>query len=98
TPYALYAYNAAGLMSFGTAPLDIKVNGERALRLEPTFVPNLGDGLGAPNLIGGSPNNSVVAGVVGATIGGGGATTWFDGGYVNQVAANFGTVSGGLGN
>ncbi len=45
-------------------PLEIKVNGTRALRLEPTA-------LGVPNVIGGSPNNFVSAGVVGATIGGG---------------------------
>ena len=33
-PYALHAFNAAALMSFDSAPLEIKVNGLRALRLE----------------------------------------------------------------
>src|SRR5437773_6242093 len=34
TPYALHAANAANLMSFVNAPLDIKVNNYRVLRLE----------------------------------------------------------------
>ncbi|MEJ0089031.1 MAG: hypothetical protein WDM80_04660 [Limisphaerales bacterium] len=47
-------------------PLEIKVNGQRALRLEPNTN-------GAPHMIGGSQNNYVSNGVVGATIAGGGA-------------------------
>ena len=50
---------------------------------------------GAPNVIAGSINNSVSAGVIGATIGGGGATNNAGASYVNSVTANFGTVGGG---
>jgi trimeric autotransporter adhesin len=49
---------------------------------------------GAPNLIGGSPANVVASGVMGATIGGGGAVNYF-GSTPNTITANFGTVSGG---
>ena len=44
----------------------------------------------SPNLIGGSGENSVGAGVVGAIIAGGGQPGW-----PNQVTADFGTVGGG---
>jgi Chaperone of endosialidase len=64
--------------------LVLKVNGQRALRIEPT---------GIPSLIGGFSGNAVLAGVEGATIAGGGAA-----GDNNVVNDNFGTVGGGLGN
>jgi len=80
-------------------PLEFKVNGARALRLE-----NNGDGSdpgttpdGAPNLVGGSAANSVAAGGVGATIGGGGGTNVSGVKSPNTVAADFGTLAGGLG-
>jgi Chaperone of endosialidase len=44
-------------------PLELKVNGQRALRLEPAEI--------SPNLIGGGPGNSVTQGAIGATIAGG---------------------------
>lgn len=47
----------------------------------------------SPNVIGGYSGNSVPAGVVGATIGGGGQS-----GSINQATANFATVGGGAGN
>ncbi len=54
---------------------------------------------GAPNLIGGSPYNFAAAGVVGGTIGGGGATNYVQGPhhyqYTNSVTGSFGTVGGG---
>ena len=50
---------------------------------------------GAPNLIGGAPNNFVASGVVGATIAGGGATNYNGFGLGNGITADFGTVSGG---
>ena len=53
---------------------------------------------GAPNLIGGSPNNFVAGGVIGATIGGGGATNLYGFVVTNSVAANFGTIGGGCAN
>jgi hypothetical protein len=72
--------------------LELKVNGARALRLEPTA--------GTPNLIGGSSANFVQAAspgtpnpVVGATIGGGGAA-----GKANRVEGAFGTIGGGINN
>jgi hypothetical protein len=62
--------------------LELRVNGVRAMRLEPATT--------SPNLIGGLFSNSVTPGVVGATISGGGVTDW-----PNQVHANYGTVGGG---
>ncbi len=47
----------------------------------------------SPSLIGGYHGNSVTLGAVGATIGGGGNST-----YINSVTNNYGTVSGGVGN
>jgi hypothetical protein len=60
--------------------LELKVNNARVLRLEPNAT--------SPNVIGGNPDNSVVAGVFGATIGGG-ATNYI------QNDADFGTIGGG---
>jgi hypothetical protein len=98
TPYALHAVNAAGMMSFNNAPLDIKVNGQRALRLEDNgdsatdfdFGPD-----GAPNLIGGSAGNYIPPGVVGATISGGGATNYHGFASTNAIMADYGVVGGG---
>ncbi len=78
----------------GTAdnqPMELRVNSQRALRLEPTE--------NTPNLIGGLNDNSVTAGVVGAVIAGGGAP---DDGLAlpdnNRVTDDYGTVGGGYGN
>jgi len=65
--------------------LELAVNGARALRLEPTTP--------SPNLIGGSQFNGHDGGVVGATVGGGGAE-----GLANTVHANYGTIGGGQDN
>jgi Chaperone of endosialidase len=65
--------------------LELKVYGNRALRLEPNAT--------SPNVIGGFSGNSVAAGVGGGTIAGGG---WE--GFPNTVDARFGSVGGGLGN
>jgi hypothetical protein len=67
--------------------LEMHVNNQRALRLEPDNTTG-----SSPNVIGGSPNNSVSS-AIGATIGGGGAP-----GAINSVTASWGTVSGGQGN
>jgi Chaperone of endosialidase len=53
---------------------------------------------GTPNIIEGSSLNFVSSGVVGATVGGGGATNFSGQSYTNSVTGNFGTVSGGSGN
>jgi trimeric autotransporter adhesin len=47
----------------------------------------------SPNLIGGHVSNTVASGVVGATIGGGGASD-----FANSVTSNYGTVGGGQSN
>lgn len=65
--------------------LEVRVNSQRALRLEPTA--------STPNLIGGYGGNSVAGGVAGATIGGGGQAS-----AVNQATADFATIGGGEGN
>jgi hypothetical protein len=71
--------------------LELKVNQMRALRLEPNLS-------GAPNLIGGAPVNAVDAGIVGATISGGGAAAYAGNTFTNLVSADFGTVGGGAKN
>jgi trimeric autotransporter adhesin len=79
-------------------PLEFHVNGGRVLRLEPGGPSALlGDPVptGAPNMVGGAGNNFVAAGVVGATIGGGGATNYGSSSLTNSVAGDFGTVGGG---
>ena len=80
--------SASGPLTIGTTDnnaLDVQVNGNRALRLEPNAT--------SPNVIGGQSSNSATAGVVGATIGGGGT-----GANSNRVTDNFGTVGGGENN
>jgi hypothetical protein len=67
-------------------PVEVRVNGQRALRLEPGTS-------GAPNVIGGAPVNFVASGVTGATIGGGGAA---NNSWTNSVTGNYGTVGGGI--
>ncbi len=76
----------------GTAdnqPLELKVNGQRALRLEPTATSE-------PNIVGGLGANTITTGVGGATIAGGGQS----GGWQNTIAsgAHYGTVGGGRAN
>ncbi len=75
-------------------PLELKVNGQRALRLEPNPT--------SPNVIGGSISNTVGAGLYGATIAGGGDTASTCGGAQdpcgNRITASYGTIGGGSGN
>lgn len=61
------------------------ISGTGALRLEPNAT--------SPNLIGGYVGNTVNAGIIGATITGGGES-----GFINSVTANYGTVGGGATN
>lgn len=70
--------------------LELKVQNQRALRLEPT--------VGSPNLIGGDDGNSVSSGVSGAAIGGGGSPGLFGVTLPNRVTDNFGVVAGGFNN
>ena len=90
----------------GTAdnqPLEFHVNGMRSLRLEFGGISSFYGGTvpnGAPNLIGGSPVNFVAAGVVGAVIGGGGATKVYGYDYPNSIGiySDFSVIGGGSGN
>jgi len=99
-PYALYALSGpfwsltgnAGTNQavnyVGTADnvaLNFRVNGTRALRLEPNSI--------GPNVIGGFVGNNVTAGAAASTIAGGGS-----GGNVNRVTDSYGTVGGGNNN
>ncbi len=67
------------------AALVFKVNAQRVMRFEPNAT--------SPSILGGYRDNSLSAGVYGATISGGG-----DGQYPNEVTGNYGTVGGGYGN
>ena len=69
-------------------PLELRVNGQRALRLEP-------DPSGL-NLLGGYSENSITTGVHAATVFGGGIFSSTS--YPNRVTDNYGTVSGGIDN
>ncbi len=79
-------------------PLNLRVNGLRALRLQ---YGSLGDFAGV-NVVGGDPGNFVPPTVNGATVFGGGTGTFFGGDEAqyrtNRVTALMGTVSGGSGN
>lgn len=70
--------------------LELRVNNQRVLRLEPTDE--------APNIIAGDSNNIVDPDVVGATISGGGALDDGGGEAPNQVTDNYGTIGGGFRN
>ncbi len=74
-------------------PLELRVKGTRALRLEPTVED--ADHLKIVNVVGGSLGNFVGAGVYGATIAGGGAINYEGDPSTNKVTADFGTVAGG---
>jgi trimeric autotransporter adhesin len=76
----------AGTDFLGTTdeePLELKVNGQRALRLEPAPSQD------APNVIAGAAANTVTSGVKAAALSGG------SGPSPNEVTDEFGTVSGG---
>jgi hypothetical protein len=67
--------------------LELRVNGERALRLEPNDT--------SPNVIGGLSGNSVTGGAYGATIAGGGASGGPPPANPNGVTDDYGTIGGG---
>jgi hypothetical protein len=93
-PYWKLGGNAAtipGTNFIGTTDakaLELKVNGQRALRLEPATSASF-PGV-TPNVVAGFSANSVSAGVVGATIAGGGSS-----GRANIVQSHFATIGGG---
>ncbi len=78
----------AGTHFLGTTDnqaLELRVNGGRALRLEPNAT--------SPNVVGGFVGNFVGAGYFGAVVAGGGASA-----DTNRVKGSYGTVGGGSGN
>lgn len=83
------------------APLEFRVGNARALRLDTTSYDNLGYVISGLNVLGGYSGNIIDAGLVGATIAGGGQHasalgTPYE--YPNVVTGHYGTVSGGYGN
>ena len=84
------------LGSTNNQALELKVNGVRALRIEPTV--NDANLSNIVNVIGGSPANFVASGIYGATISGGGAVRYFGPSGTNVVFSDFGTISGGRDN
>lgn len=77
-------------------PLEIKVNGQRAWRIQP-------NGTLAPGLIGGHFSNWILGGTIGAAIGGGGADGTNCGPAANSICSNrvggaYGTIAGGRAN
>jgi hypothetical protein len=75
-------------------PLNVRVNGARAIRLEPAS-----DGTNvSPNMIGGIADNAVSTGVFAATIGGGGREFPGVPASANLVTDSYGTVGGGAAN
>jgi hypothetical protein len=84
----------AGTHFLGTSdntPFEIHVNGQRALRIVPRTN-------GEPNVIAGSPANSVSAGTTGATIAGGGSSSHAPFGFPapNTVSGDHSTIGGGV--
>jgi len=82
------AGTTSGTIFLGTTDnvaLDLRANNSRALRIEPHSI--------SPSLIGGHRENSIGAGVFGATIAGGGES-----GAANRVTGSHGAVTGGYSN
>jgi hypothetical protein len=105
-PYALSAWSLGG--NAGTNPagqflgttdnqaLVVKVNNRRALLLEDRT--DAGNTFHAVNVLAGAAINTIAAGVVGATIAGGGLDTNAGTDSPNDVRGSFGAIGGGSGN
>jgi hypothetical protein len=83
-------------------PLVLRTGNVQSLRIEPSTV-TFGGGPITANVIGGSHANAVVAGVRGATIGGGGMPSGESdpdapNDFPNTVSDHYGTIAGGYGN
>ena len=89
---------AAGqfLGSTNNQPLELRVNSRRVARYE--LAANSASQSNGVNFVAGSPNNFIGAGIIGATIGGGGAASFASTAASNTVLADFGTIAGGSGN
>lgn len=78
-------------------PLELKVDGQRVLRLErDTNAPIFGFVI--PNVVAGHESNVVANGIGGATIAGGGGPNWYGPTPPHTVSGRFGTIGGGVGN
>ncbi len=84
-PYSLAAVTANGLSSATSVPVEFNIGGQKVFRVELAGA--------SPNVIGGFAGNFASAGVIGATIAGGGQL-----GESNVVGGEFGTVGGGYWN
>ncbi len=69
-------------------PLELRVNSQRALRLEP-------NSSGAPNVILGSLANYIASGVAGSVIAGGGAVNYYGSPFTNSVSSDMCFLGGG---
>ena len=74
-------------------PLEFKVNNQRGLRLEPTA--NDANHSNIVNIVGGSPVNTIAAGVYGSVIVGGGAANMAGDVLINSVSAHMAFLGGG---
>jgi hypothetical protein len=99
------AGTTAGTDFLGTTDnvaLELKVNGQRTLRLEPATDDWTGEF--APNVIAGAPDNTVTAGVAAATVAGGlgnrvsGDMCTVAGGWLNTASDSASAVGGGQSN
>lgn len=81
-------------------PLEVKVNGQRAMRFEAGLYSDGGSVVTSPNLIGGYAQNYIAPGIAGSVIAGGGG--YYEGGLTesgsNSVTANYSTIGGGTKN
>ncbi len=102
TAWLLGGNNGVTTSFLGTVdnnPLEFRANNRRVMRYSyAEFTASAGAEYRSMNVLGGSEINSIGAGVVGATIAGGGQDYFSLGAYPNRVLADFGTVSGGSNN
>ena len=69
-------------------PLELRVQGTRALRLEP-------NGTNSVNVVAGSAANVIDTNIWGATIAGGGSASYLGAPHVNRVGGDFASIGGG---
>ena len=74
-------------------PVEIWVNGIRALRMEPTA--NDAENSSIVNVVGGAPVNYITSGVRGSVIAGGGAGSYYGSPYSNSISADYSFLGGG---
>jgi len=105
-PYAVSAWNTGGnagtnpatrfLGTTDNTPLVLRVNSRRAILLEDKA--DAGNTYHTVNVLAGAASNTIAAGVMGATIAGGGQDMNAGADVPNDVRGNFGAIGGGSGN